>query len=201
MFGNQRAQAARRRRDQAEVSQVPSVSCLASLSTAKHLEASEELEMQAWIKFSETSARARVAPVHDDDAALERLMNETGVHCVIPDDDDDSYLQEVTRAVVEERKLRVAIDSGSVDNVVNPNDLPENIHVEPNAPGTKHFKVANDSRLERFGTIETTLKQAGKAAIKSDWVGADVSRALYSVSKVCGKPVAPKQDVLLNASK
>ena len=32
-------------------------------------------------------------------------------------------------------------------------------------------------------------------------MGADVTRALHSVSKVCGKPAAPKQDVLFNAEK
>ena len=136
-----------------------------------------------------------------DDAALDKLMN-GDINCVIPDDDDDSYIQEVVKAaVIQERKIKVAIDSGSVDNVVHPDDLPDNIHVEPNAPGTKHFKGANDSHIERFGQISTILKQEGKPAIRGDWVGADVSRALHSVSKVCGQPTAPKQDVLFNAGK
>ena len=213
MKAHQRDQADRMRREQHQaacerlgmeypdmVSQAHTVSCLKSLSTAKHCETLEELEEKAWIKFSETSSKTSGA-ASSDDAALKQLLNSDKVNCVIADDDDDSYIQEVVRAVVEERKLRVAIDSGSVDNVVHPDDLPENIHIEPNAPGTKHFKGANDSHIERFGQIATILKQEGKPAIRSDWVGADVSRALHSVSKVCGQPVAPKQDVLFNANK
>ena len=95
----------------------------------------------------------------------------------------------------------VAIDSGSVDNIVHPDDLPDDVKVVPNGPGVKHFKGANDSHIERYGTIATTLKQEGKPAIRGDCIGADVSFALRSVSKVCGQPVAPKQDVLFNASK
>ena len=90
--------------------------------------------------------------------------------------------------------------SGSVDNVVHPDDLPDNVRVVPNAPGTKHSKGANDSRIERFGAIETNLKQDVKQTIKSVWVGADVSRVVHSARKVCGKPAAPKQDILFNAS-
>ena len=181
------------------LSQAHTVSCLTSLTTAKQHRILEELEEQAWMQFSKTASQAHGIAV--DDATLEELID-SDVNCVIPDDGDDSYIQEVIKAaVIHERKIKVAIDSGSVDNVVHPDDLPDNIHVEPNAPGTKHFKGANDSHIERFGQISTILKQEGKAPIRGDWVGADVSRALHSVSKVCGPPVAPKQDVLFNAGK
>ena len=110
-------------------------------------------------------------------------------------------MTDIIGAAVQETKIPVAMDSGSCDNVVHPDDLPEDIVIVADPPGTKHFKGANDSHIERYGTIATTLKQDGKAAIKGNWVGADVSRALHSVSTVCGPPVAPKQDVLFDSEK
>ena len=129
------------------------------------------------------------------------IRDELNVNCVLADEDDDAYMDDVIGAAVEQVKMWVAMDSGSVDNVVHPDDLPADVRIIPNAAGTKHFKGANDSHIERFGTIETVLQQDGMAPIRSDWVGADVTRALHSVSKVCGKPAAPKQDVLFNAEK
>ena len=76
---------------------------------------------------------------------------------------------------MQEAKIPVAMDSGSCDNVIHPDDPPEDIVIVPDPPGTKHFKGANDSHIERYGTIATTLKQDGKAAIRGNWVGADVS--------------------------
>ena len=124
-----------------------------------------------------------------------------GLACVIPGDGDTSYMTDVIGATTQEAKIPVAMDSGSCDNVVHPDDLPEDIVIVPDPPGTKHFKGANDSHIERYGTIQTILKQDGKAAIRGNWVGADVSRALHSVSTVCGQPAAPKQDVLFDAEK
>ena len=132
----------------------------------------------------------------------ERVIHEeVDVNCVLADDEDDAYMNDVIGAAVEQVKLWVAMYSGSVDNVVHPDDLPADVRVIPNAPGTKHFKGANDSHIERFGTIETVLQQDGKDPIRGDWVGADVTRALHSVSKVGGKPASPRQDVLFNAEK
>ena len=129
----------------------------------------------------------------DDDVILESLIS-----CVVPSDDDREYIDNVV-AVVKEAKIPVAMDSGSCENVIHPDDLPEGFKVIPNAPDVQHFKGANDSHIERYGTIETVMRQDGKQPIRGDWVGADVSRALHSVSKVCGKPTAPKQDVLFDA--
>ena len=121
--------------------------------------------------------------------------------CVIPGDGDTSYMTDVIGATTQEAKIPVAMDSGSCDNVIHPDDLPEDIVIVPDPPGTKHFKGANDSHIERYGTIATTLKQDGKAAIRGNWVGADASRALHSVSTVCGPPQTPNQDVLFDSEK
>ena len=41
-------------------------------------------------------------------------------------------------------KVRVTMDSAACDNVINPEELPDDAVVVPNATG-KHFKGANDS--------------------------------------------------------
>ena len=118
----------------------------------------------------------------------------------MPSDDDADYVDNVIVAAVNEVKLLVAMDSGSCENVVRPDDLPDDVKVIPNGPDLQHLKGANGPHIERYGTIKTLLRQAGRGAILSDWVGADVSRALRSVSKVCGKPAAPQQDLLFDVN-
>ena len=101
-------------------------------------------------------------------------------------------------AVAERVKVRVAMDSGATANVLHPNDLPANVEVIPNT-SNQHFRGANKSRIERFGAATTKLE--GKhGTVGCGWQLADVSRALHSVSTVCGPQgdEMGKQDVLFN---
>ena len=98
----------------------------------------------------------------------------------------------------ETRKVRVAIDSGSTANVIHPKELPAGIVVTPYT-GDVHFRGANNSRIERYGSVVTRLKNEF-GSVGCGWEAADVHKALHSVSQVCGpeEDEIGKQDVLFN---
>ncbi len=116
-----------------------------------------------------------------------------GIHCVVHDRDDENIIAHT----VEQVKVRVAMDSAAVDNVIHPRALPEDIDYEPNDTG-KHFVGANDAHIERYGTCQTVLT-SDKGDVGCQWQMADVSRALHSVARVTGPKDGPgKQDVLFD---
>ncbi len=84
----------------------------------------------------------------------------------------------------EKVRVKVAMDSGAVANVIHPKQLPSDAVPEPNTNG-KHFNGAGGDFIERYGTCLTEL-EGEHGAIGCDWDLADVSRALHSVSKVAG---------------
>jgi hypothetical protein len=97
----------------------------------------------------------------------------------------------------EKVRVKVAMDSGAVANVIHPKQLPSDAVPEPNTNG-KHFNGAGGDFIERYGTCLTEL-EGEHGAIGCDWDLADVSRALHSVSKVAGPYEGPgKQDILFN---
>ena len=97
-------------------------------------------------------------------------------------------------------KVRVALDSAACDNVIDPKDLPQDAEFEPNE-NDKHFKGANDSHIERYGSCKTIMNgKHGK--VGCNWQMAAVSRALHSVGVVAGPKDGPgKQDILFNNEK
>ena len=115
--------------------------------------------------------------------------------CIV---EDELVSDDLIAAVAERVRLRVAIDSGATANVMHPKDLPADVAVTPHTTG-HHFRGANNSRIERYGSAETVLEnELGK--VGCGWELCDVSRALHSVSTVCGPEDHPtgKQDVLFN---
>ena len=96
-------------------------------------------------------------------------------------------------------RARPAMDSGACDNVIDPDDLPEDCVVVPNTTG-KRFRGANDSVIDNSGGVETGLgSDLGSSGCS--WEAAGVSRPLHSVSKVAGRPEGIKhsrQIVLFN---
>ena len=97
----------------------------------------------------------------------------------------------------ERVKVKVAIDSGSVANVIHPKYLPKDATPEPNLTGN-HFTGAGGDMIEKFGTCLTEL-EGEHGRVGCEWDLAEVSRALHSVSKVCGPEEGPgKQDVIFN---
>ena len=105
--------------------------------------------------------------------------------------------EEMVGATTEIVTVRPALDSGSVDNVIHPKELPNDANTTPNN-NDSHFVGANNSRIEKFGTCDTSLEsKCGK--VGCHWKLADVSRPLHSVSRVTGPKDGPgKQDVIFN---
>ncbi len=104
-------------------------------------------------------------------------------------------------AAVESVKIKPAIDSGAVANVVHPAELPDGVEVVPNDTDT-HFTGAGGGRIKRFGSCVTKLSSE-HGDVGCGWQLADVTRPLHSVSTVCGPQDHPtgKQDVLFNNKK
>ncbi len=96
-------------------------------------------------------------------------------------------------------RVRAAMDSGAVDHVINPEDLPANV-VPSGAVGDEHYVGANNSKIKRYGEAVTNCAHAG-GSFGMKWNCAAVSRPLNSVSKIAG-PMGPvgKQDVLFDNS-
>ncbi len=106
---------------------------------------------------------------------------------------DDGMLGATTEKVV----VKVAMDSGSVANVIGPDELPCDVKVEENN-NDSHFVGANNSRIEKFGTCVTHM-QGAHGAVGCKWQVANVTRPLHSVSTITGPYDGPgKQDVLFN---
>ncbi len=97
----------------------------------------------------------------------------------------------------EKVKVKVAVDSGAVDNVIHPKELPADASPQPNTTG-KHFVGPKGEQIEKFGSCDTRL-ETEHGAVGCHWQLADVTRPLHSVSKITGpEDGPPKQDVLFN---
>ncbi len=111
---------------------------------------------------------------------------------VIYDEEDD-----LIATAVEKVKVRPAMDSGAVANVLNPKDLPSDAEPVPNTSG-KHFVGAKGDTIEKYGTCDT-ICETDHGMVGCHWQLADVTRPLHSVSQVTGPKDGPgKQDVLFN---
>ena len=128
------------------------------------------------------------------------LKAEKRLQCVTHAEDvvgEDNEINVTTRTTV----IEAAVDSGSVDNVMHPGELPEDIIVEANDKDSGHFVGANNTKIHNYGTCQTALKNSAGTDVQCKWSLAEVSRPLHSVSKMCGPIEAPRQDVLFNASR
>ena len=97
----------------------------------------------------------------------------------------------------EQVKIRVAMDSAAVDNVISPEELPADVEYEPNSTG-RHFVGANNAHIEKYGSCDTKLS-SGQGDVGCHWQLADVTRPLHSVARVTGPKEGPgKQDVLFD---
>jgi len=111
---------------------------------------------------------------------------------LVHDEGDDELL-----ATAEERVIvRAAMDSGSVANVIHPDDLPSGVEVSENTTG-KHFSGAGGSIIKKYGSCSTMNQTKGGNKLGARWQVADVTRPLNSVSETCGPIDGPgTQDVL-----
>ena len=109
----------------------------------------------------------------------------------------NSCEDELVAAVNDVVNVRVAMDSVAVDNVIGPDELPQDAQIMPNTSG-KHFRGANHAHIEKYGQASTVLESA-ESKVSCEWAVSDVNQALHSVAKVAGLPNVPdKQHVLLD---
>ena len=139
----------------------------------------------------------------------EKIKGAVGVHPllgILPSGDALNCLEmaapdEVIAGMESSTRVRVAMDSAAVDNVIHPDELPDDAEYQPNTSG-KHFVGANNAHIENFGSCRTKMTQHGdvaRADVGCDWRMADVTRPLHSVAKVTGPKGEPgKQDVLFD---
>ena len=129
----------------------------------------------------------------------ETAKNEPNMHQqqlqLIENEVDDEL---VAMAVPETVKVTVAMDSGSVANVIHPNGLPAGTTPSGNEEDT-HFSGAGGDRIRRYGHCKTML-QSPCGQVGCRWEVADVTRPLHAVSQVTGPEEHPVglQDVLFN---
>ncbi len=130
------------------------------------------------------------------EAADEQPVHDGPVNMLIEEEED-----ELLGNIRERVRIRPAMDSGAVANVLHPKDLPADAEPKPNTSG-RHFVGANNSKIEKYGSCVTKL-ESDLGVIGCNWQLADVSRPLHSVSEVTGPVEHPvgKQDVLFNNRK
>ena len=83
--------------------------------------------------------------------------------------------------------IKVAIDSGAADHVINPDDVPGHT-VVPSAGSKagKHFLAAGGHRIPNQGQLNLMVSGEGfSGRVKSTFQAAPVTRPLLSVSKIC----------------
>ncbi len=97
-----------------------------------------------------------------------------------------TYQEEPVLEVAEVVKVRVAVDSGSVDHVASPSDIPGSVNVEQPADGKlRNFVGANNSPIANYGMALVNLEQTdGDFKLSNVFQVADVCRPLHSVSKI-----------------
>ncbi len=113
---------------------------------------------------------------------------------------DEPEDDELIGATTEKVSISVAMDSGAVDNVIGPEELPCDAEIIDNSSG-RHFVGANNTKIEKYGSCMTKLEQE-HGEIDCNWQVADVARPLHSLSKVAGPEDGNgKQDILFNNRK
>ena len=103
-------------------------------------------------------------------------------------------------ACVRRRTIKIAMDSGAGDHVASPEDV-EGFAIEesPNSRAGRNFVAANGGKIRNHGQSMVKMRTKDGKRIASTFQVADVTRPLYSVSKLCdaGYDVSFKKDEAL----
>ena len=92
---------------------------------------------------------------------------------------------EMIMTTEEEVDIFIAIDSGAVEHVAAPSDLPGSITVEPPADGKiRNFISASGDPIKNHGKANVSLVNEDGTEVDSSFQVADVCRPLHSVSRV-----------------
>ena len=100
---------------------------------------------------------------------------------LVNDGGDDELLATAGETVV----IRAAMDSGSVANVIHPDDLPAGVEVTENLTG-KHVSGAGGYFIKKYGSCSTINQTKGGGKFGTRWDVAVITRPLNSVSETCG---------------
>jgi len=84
------------------------------------------------------------------------------------------------------RTIKIALDSGAGNHVAGPEDI-QGFAIQPSKASRKGlgFIAANGARIPNLGEAKVGMKEESGGSINSTFQVADVSRPLYSVSRVC----------------
>ncbi len=95
-------------------------------------------------------------------------------------------------------KVKVALDSGAVRNVMAPGDIPAGVTLKPNESG-KHFVGAGGDTIINHGECTTMMETSKGNQFGCLWKVADVTRPLHAVAQITGPADgAGTHDVLMN---
>ena len=89
-------------------------------------------------------------------------------------------------ACIRRRTIKIAMDSGAGDHVASPEDV-EGFAIEesPNSKAGRNFVAANGGKIRNHGQATVRMRTGKGRKLASTFQVADVTRPLYSVSKLC----------------
>jgi len=152
------------------------------------------------MKEKETSEEYKNEPQDDCisdgklvDALVENFSMFNSLHSKsMNDDDDDMNIFEYEDDPLmplgdDEVILEVTADTGAVDNVANPRELPGfAIRESAGSRNNKHFVGAGAERIKNEGEVKLSMEPVdGGKKLGVVFQAADITRALLSISKVC----------------
>ena len=89
-------------------------------------------------------------------------------------------------ACIRKRTIKIAMDSGAGDHVASPEDV-EGFAIEEshNSKAGRNFVAANGGKIRNHGQSMVKMRTGDGQRVASMFQVADVTRPLYSVSKLC----------------
>ena len=123
------------------------------------------------------------------DLFVSNSMHDEHARCQQSDTNIFEYASDDALLPIEEDEviLEVTADTGAVDNVANPRDLPGfAIQESHGSKNGKHFVGAGAERIENQGEVKLSMKPVdGGGKLGATFQAADITRALMSITKVC----------------
>ena len=100
------------------------------------------------------------------------------------DDEDD---EDAVCVADEEVEVWIAMDSGAVDHVIGPQDLPANAKVKPSQGrrATRNFTAANGSAMSNYGEVDVVMEGDDGDMANGSFAVTDVTRGLHATSRIC----------------
>ena len=110
-------------------------------------------------------------------ACEEITITEEPISVIIDNGDADQLL-----ATTEQRKIKIAADTGAFAHCAAPGDLPDSVVVEQER--LRNFVGAGGESLKHYGKAKVTMKQKSGGHVTNTFQVLDVIRPLHSVSMI-----------------